>query len=138
MWKERWIMFDRVVAALVAVMLLLLSASAALASGECHYDTAQCLASLELQAEEVLCTDLEVVSSLDLSETYQVEVEPCATDYVMVLPTNRQIEETYSASGAAGVKATAASCDNRQYESNRHPAIDGANIRSGRFSGATA
>jgi len=116
-------MFDRVVAALVAVMLLLFSASAALACGECHYDTAQCLASLELQAEEVLCIDLEVVSSL-------------AHDCDMVQTTNREIEEAYSASGAAGVKATAASCDNQQHGDLRYLRLDGHEIRTGRSMGA--
>jgi len=129
-------MFDRVVAALVAVMLLLFSASAALACGECHYDTAQCLASLELQAEEVLCIDLEVVSSLDLNETHQVEVDPRAHDCDMVQTTNREIEEAYSASGAAGVKATAASCDNRQHGDLRYLRLDGHEIRTGRSMGA--
>ena len=62
-------MLDRVVAALVAVVLLLFSVSSALACGECDRGTAQCLVSLELQAGEVLSTDLEVVTSLG-SETW--------------------------------------------------------------------
>lgn len=93
-------MYDRVVAALVAMVLLMFSVSAALASGECHHDTAQCLAALDVQAEEVLSADLEVVSSLGLE--YIREAEPRDTQNDTNAIANVHDQEA-TASGAAGV-----------------------------------
>lgn len=112
-------MFDRVVAALITVVLMLFSASAALACRECSCETVQCLASLELQAEEVLSTDLEAVSNIDLNE--QVENENAVAYnlsraqnewYNLIgLATSDAMQEAV-ACGAAGVVFT------RGYQSN--------------------
>jgi len=118
-------MFDRVVAALIAVMLVLFSASAALACVGCDSGAAQCLVSLELQAEEVVSTDLEVFASIDV-ESY-VENAIVMNDQAITANTDRY--DTTESSGASGVQqgTTPTAHDS-----------ESTTIRSGRFTGAPA
>lgn len=94
-------MFDRVVAALVAVVLMLFSATAALACSECADGSVRCLVSLELQAEEVLNTDLEAVIQDGAEYTGAVRYAIDLNDQYEALA--QEAEAPYMASGAAGV-----------------------------------
>jgi len=118
-------MLHRVVSMLIAMVLMLFSASVALACSECHSDTAHCLVSLGNQAEEAVSADLEVVSSLDLDEiASKVESVVEHTER----HSNHRIVE---ADGAAGVWP-----DSQILA--RHLLDQDHGLRSGRFSGATA
>jgi hypothetical protein len=111
-WTRRKedVMFDRVVAVLVAVVLLLFSASAALACSGCHRDSAQCLATLDAQAEEVISTDLEVLSSLDLEHYLEAEPRDDSAQYNEWAMTSEDGTDRHViAQCAAGVSDTDAS-----------------------------
>jgi len=96
-------MLDRVAAALVLMVLLLFSATAALACSECHHDTAQCLVSLELQAEEVLNTDLDIVASLGSEYDWAENASECSTVENEYLISEEGIDHSEIVPRAAGV-----------------------------------
>ena len=127
-------MFDRVVAVLVAAVLLLMGAANALACSECGLDTGQCLVSLELQAEEVLSTDLEaLLQSIDTDDLCWSNANAECTEYE-VLSQEAEAPVT-KANGAAGVCAVSMDLRNDNLVTHQPSRLL---VRSGRFTGATA
>jgi hypothetical protein len=134
--REEDVMYDRVVAALVAVVLLLFSAASALACSECSDGTVQCLVSLELQAEEVLSTDLEPAIQ-DGAQYRGAEYD--ANDQrtlwkVLVQEAEALATEATGASGVQSVSRSAISDNDLDDTSDRIEAT----ARTGRFTGATS
>jgi hypothetical protein len=134
--REEDVMYDRVVAALVAVVLLLFSAASALACSECADGTVQCLVNLELQAEEVLSTDLEPAIQDGV-----VIVAPgiYANDHRIICEVLAQEAEALvtEATGASGVQTASRSAISDNDLDDTSDRIE-ATARTGRFTGATA